>query len=457
MDSQDNAFPPKKYYFARLPIELQTQIFTECISQPFGQLMDEHQAPQVLVSVCKDWRDLAYSTSSLWSSFQVHFGTWTLNFKDPEGDAVLLSRMKLWLRRSGNHFLSVKLLYEPPMPFPRDRKLSRFPEEALALLVQHSSRWRDIELAIPSACFTPLLQSTSELHFPLLNTLILDPTHLPPPYRSEPLDACTLASNCGQLTKLHINLEAGRSLTLDDCRSILSQNPNITSCTLYVQCEGSPTPTAEKLSLPVLSELHLMVYSNRVMVESYPERALTAFLGGLDLYMLKYLHIDWLLNTNRQAWSSSHPAFISFLEPLKPTLESLRLGYVPMSEAQVMECLRAVPFLTFVELLFTFGEEPDGPAITDRLWRGLTFVGGDEVNGGYTPGTLLPLLQSMKLQCHGSGCSEKELVRFVNSRADMESLEFRSLVLRTAMPVLRMEKFEQEVSRWRSRGIEVRT
>ncbi|GAV99715.1 hypothetical protein LENED_001193 [Lentinula edodes] len=85
-------------FILRLPIELQTQIFIECASYPYGQLMIEHEVPQVLLLVCKYWRDLAYATSRLWSSFEIHFGTWEQNFKGTEGDARILSRVRLFAR-----------------------------------------------------------------------------------------------------------------------------------------------------------------------------------------------------------------------------------------------------------------------------------------------------------------------------------------------------------------------
>jgi hypothetical protein len=464
MNSQDNVyFGHRKCYILRLPVELQTQIFMECLPQPFGQLMDQYQAPHVLLSVCKGWRDIVYATSSLWSSFEAQFGTWTLNFKDPEGDAVLLSRMKLWLRRSGNYPLSVKLLYELPVPLPRDKILSRFPSEALTLLMQHSARWRHIELSIPSPCLVPLLKQTSELHLPALDSLVLTP--LPAStFRSEPLDLRTLVSNCGQLTKLNVNLAAGQALNLDDCATILSQNPHLTSCTLYAQCTFSGSSAAERLILPALTEFHLLVFSNDgSLPESLHETALTSFLGGLELYALKSLHIEWFLNTSQRGWSSSHPGFVSFLESLNPKLETLRLGYLPLSEEQVIDYMKALPSLTSVELLFGLGEDSEGPAITDSFWKALTL--SDRTQGGYNQdyasGTLLPRVQSMNIQCHGSGCSDRELVRFIDSRADPELQEaqfefrFRSLKLRTQVPVLRAENMNREISDWYGKGIEI--
>ncbi|KIK65686.1 hypothetical protein GYMLUDRAFT_365884 [Collybiopsis luxurians FD-317 M1] len=446
MKSQNVAcFRHNKCYFARLPVELQTQIFLDCVPQPFGSLMDGNQAPQVLLSVCKNWRDVAYSTSSLWSSFEVRFGTWALNFKDPGGDAVLITRMRLWLCRSRNYPLSVKLTYEPGMPFPQHKSLSRLPVEALTLLVQHCARWRHVQLSMPNAFLAPL--GASDLHLPLLNTLILNPSRLSSIW-SETLDVRGLVSNCGQLTRLHVNLQAGRSLTLDDCLVILSQNPNLTACTLYTQCsfEGSHTiisaADSETLVLPALSELHLILYSNQSQPESFPETALANFLGRLELYDLKSLHIEWLLSTNGRAWTYSHPAFVTFLESLKPSLETIRLGYLPYSEAQLIDCLEALPFLTNVELLFGFAEEAEGSTITDTFWNALTLG-------------LLPLVQSLNVQCHGCGCSEQEVVRFIDARADAELQQFRSLTLRTQVPILRMDSLQQEITHWSKRGIEV--
>ncbi|KAJ3734492.1 hypothetical protein DFJ43DRAFT_1152170 [Lentinula guzmanii] len=447
----DNArYGHNKCFILRLPIELQTQIFTECASRPYGQLMDARAAPQVFLLVCKYWRDLAYATSSLWSSFELHFGTWPLNFEDPEGDAPILLRMKLWLRRSGNYPLTVKLQYKPSMSTSRD-ETSRFPTEALTLLMQHCKRWREIELSMPNPCLTPLIRAAHELDFPLLSSLILNPL---PSTHSESLDFRDFSSNCGRLTHLHTNLEAGRMLTLDECGIILAQHPNLISCTLYAQCifDGSSQAagSADKFNLPALTEFHLMVHNNSGYTPDTslsPEAALTTFLGRLELCVLNVLHIEWLLDGNRALWTTSHPSFVSFLETIEPTLEILSLGYLPLSDEQLIDCLRAVPYLTSLELLFSLGEEPEGPAITDKLFRALTLN-----TKSVKSDNLLPMLQSLTLQCQGDSCSEEETIRFLASRAEEELHALQVLKFHTQVPILRNDTLQ---SRWSESSIKL--
>ncbi|KAJ4472082.1 hypothetical protein J3R30DRAFT_1029332 [Lentinula aciculospora] len=434
-----------KCFISRLPIELQTQIFSECASQPYGQLMNEHEAPQVLLLVCKYWKNLASATSSLWSSFEAKFGTWALNCRGPKGDALILSRMRLWLHRSGNYPLSVKLVYQPPTSISRDGMFYCFLTDVLMLLVQYCTRWHDIELSIPHACLAPLLKATPGLEFSSLSSLVLN---LNPSVHSESLDVRTFASNCRQLTRLHLNLEAGRALTLDDCGVILTQHPNLNSCKLYAQClfDGSTQAlghATDRFILPALSDLHLMVYSppSHASDDSpSPEAALMAFLSQLELHVLTYLHIEWLVDEDQSLWNSFHPHFVSFLDTLEPTLETLSLGYLPIAEEQLLDCLRAVPHLISAELLFSLGVEPNGSAITDELLRALTLTSGM----GETT-ALLPFLQSLTLQCHGSGCSEQVLVRFVDSRSEGELHTLRALKLQTQVPIVSEEILQ---SRW---------
>ncbi|KAH7869063.1 uncharacterized protein C8R40DRAFT_1177188 [Lentinula edodes] len=437
-------------FILRLPIELQTQIFIECASYPYGQLMIEHEVPQVLLLVCKYWRDLAYATSRLWSSFEIHFGTWEQNFKGTEGDARILSRVRLWLRRSGNYPLHVKLFYKPLAS--REGTLSRFPSEMLVLLMQHCSRWQDIELSMPSSCFAPLSSAAPALDLSSLSSLVLNSI---PSIHSEFLDVRNLASNCGKLTRLHINFESGRVLTLDDCGVIFAQHPNLSCCKLYAQClfDGSSEHSGhavDKFILPALSELHLSVYSRSshgLDNSSSPQTALTMFLNRLELYVLISLRIEWFVDNDRSLWTSCHPSFVTFLEAVEPTLETLSLGYLPLSEEQLIDCLRATSYVTSAELLFSLGEEIEGPAITDKLLRALTFICRSGSTSISEP--LLCMLQSLTLQCHGKGCSEQELVRFLNSRSDRQPHTLQTLKLQTQSPIL------SGGSRWIESGINV--
>ncbi|KAJ3713783.1 hypothetical protein C8R42DRAFT_683684 [Lentinula raphanica] len=457
---ESNPFEHDRCFINRLPIELLTQIFTECADPPSTRLTNEHGAPQLLLRVCKQWRDLAYATPSLWSSFEIHFGTWALNYNASEGDALALARMNLWLRQSGTHPLSVKLHYKPPISSLRHGSMLRFPMQALGLLLDHCSRWREIEFSMPNACLTPLIRQAPVLDFPLLNSLVLNPV---PSIPSESLDLRCIASNCAQLTRLHINFEAGRALTLDDCCAILARHSNLNSCTLYAQCVYyGETSDVNKLMLPALSEFHLLVHDNSgytTSVSSSPEAALTSFLDRLELYTLNSLHIEWLLDGDRKHWTTVHPSFVMFFETLKPTLETLCLGYLPLSEEQLIDCLRSVPYLTDLELLFSLGEDPEAsPVVTDKVLRALTLSKpGPEAEGGQGyANLLLPMLRGLTLQCHGEGCSEKEFVRFVDSRTEEELLHaLQTLKVHTQVPILREDASQFRWSNSRFKVIEI--
>ncbi|KAF7361285.1 F-box domain-containing protein [Mycena sanguinolenta] len=85
---------------ARLPLEISSQIFLQCLA-PF----DEHKlgarhAPLLLLSICNSWSTIALSTPGLWSAIPIYISC-------PRGSTQLL---QTWRRRAGNHPLSISLL-----------------------------------------------------------------------------------------------------------------------------------------------------------------------------------------------------------------------------------------------------------------------------------------------------------------------------------------------------------
>ncbi|KAK0469114.1 uncharacterized protein EV420DRAFT_9039 [Desarmillaria tabescens] len=132
----------------RLPVELLSEIFHWHSLSSNGVVnyngtfyafydVDVVKAgPWLLTHVCRYWREIATTLTSLWSSFIIR--SKLLGTKGP--DALL----QTVLRRSGQSPLSFEMwlsaLSSMEMPIPR----------ILALLAAHSTTWKDIELELPS-------------------------------------------------------------------------------------------------------------------------------------------------------------------------------------------------------------------------------------------------------------------------------------------------------------------
>ncbi|KAK7000412.1 F-box domain-containing protein [Favolaschia claudopus] len=83
---------------ARLPFEIQSQIFVGLITNSYDPIPDPEKVPLVLLGVCKLWRAVALSTPKLWAKIQME--------DLPRGpDYSELCRM--WLERAGSLPLSL--------------------------------------------------------------------------------------------------------------------------------------------------------------------------------------------------------------------------------------------------------------------------------------------------------------------------------------------------------------
>ncbi|KAJ7641713.1 hypothetical protein FB45DRAFT_361118 [Roridomyces roridus] len=56
---------------ARLPLEISSQIFVQCLPPGSPAVPDGHQVPMLLLNVCNAWTDIALSTTDLWT--KIHF------------------------------------------------------------------------------------------------------------------------------------------------------------------------------------------------------------------------------------------------------------------------------------------------------------------------------------------------------------------------------------------------
>ncbi|KAF8164818.1 hypothetical protein B0H34DRAFT_686757 [Crassisporium funariophilum] len=449
--------------FLSLPVELHVEIFSHCIP-PFPRF-DIREGPLLIARVCYAWRSLVLSTPRLWSSFAIEIqgsGT-SVSLQD----MYIVSTVKLWLERSRNYPLSIRVIHVPYGRIPDERSA-----QLLAVLIPEARRWRHVQLIIPAANMATL-QTCLPDGFPLLQTLTLQMRGL---WGSEPaLNISSMKIPWHQLTALDLQLEQIHMLTLDGGLDILGQAVNLLECTLNVHCSLDRRRIhGGTMLLPKLEMLHLILHggsSNNItnatgVLTDRPEACLTQFLNLLSVPKLRVLRLGWLVpgNGSQRSWSPTHSDFIAFLRRLAPTLQTLSLTYLPMGEAELIECLSQVPQVRHLELRFSLNDRGNDP-IADRFLAGCTLP---SVTPSATVGKrrrvqsescLVPLLEDISLQCHGELLTRHALLAFVDSRwlggsgGPGMRTKLKSFHLLTMHPV--SKEVEKRVRSWTIEGLDI--
>ncbi|KAJ6600462.1 hypothetical protein DFH09DRAFT_1302932 [Mycena vulgaris] len=142
--------------FPFIPFEIIAKIFLMCRNLALDKLSGYVEVLLNLSQVSQRWRTIAHNTGPLWTHIFLDFHT-TKSYN---------RRLKLaenvWIARSGSHPLSVNIRsYYPSSPNP-----------AIAFLVAHKSRIRDLTLHLPATHFHAFFQIAAR-SFPVLETVTL--------------------------------------------------------------------------------------------------------------------------------------------------------------------------------------------------------------------------------------------------------------------------------------------
>ncbi|CAA7270740.1 unnamed protein product [Cyclocybe aegerita] len=455
--------------FDSLPIELQVEIFSHCLP-PFPHF-DVNEAPLLIARVCGAWRSLVLSTPKLWSSFEIEVtgsGT-SISLRDFH----VLSTMKLWLARSKSYPLTVRVIQVPVTRIadPRSAQL-------LAVLIPEARRWRHVEFVIPAANVIPL-RSLLPSEFPILQSLTLQMKGL---WNSEPTwDLLAQSLPWNQLTSIDLQVENNHLPTLDQCLDILSQAENLKNCTMNISCTMNRERVRwESVSLPSLETLHLVLQGSNpgtpLPANVNAAASLVEFLDLLSAPNLQTLGLAWLLpSSGQQTWSSSQPEFLSFLRRTSKTLRVFSLAYVPLSDMELMECLKVVPQVRELDLRFSLSDQEHDP-ITDTLFRACTHVASEPSSSSSSSEgrkrlyqsqrhtseeTLLPQLNRANIQCSGERYTNPALLAMIQSRWRRfgPSVARTGVMSLTHFHMLSMKPAVAEISKrvkaWSTEGLDV--
>ena len=375
--------------FTLLPRELKAEIFLHSLSNERPPIIGNSSPSSALLRVCKDWRNIALLTPRLWNCFQVVFDGAT-DVKHTSSDQ-LLSTVSLWVSRSADTSLSVTLAYIPPSA-TRGR-FNAAVQAVLALLLNCSHRWECIRLIVPGMTLSPFIESAPH-DMGRLQTLDLD---LQGEWCASPFKVQKLGFDWSQLTELNLSLETGSILTLDECWDILSQASSLVECSMNAECVFHERTDADVLPL-ALHRFHLTL-QGKITGQATP---LVAFLQSLNLPLLSDLCLRWLVRETI-IWEETHSAFVIFLTSLLPSLEVLHLAYLPVSEEQLLQILRCVPFLHHLILQFSMSSDHIG----SRFFKAFSSSLDDP---------FLPHLRRLHIESSGVSWSSQALVKALDSR-----------------------------------------
>lgn len=243
---------PRLSLIRHFPPEILSEIFLYSIFDDKGFTLNWEaksrecgRAVRQLTSICSRWRNVALSTSRLWSS-----PSFFLYTKTTEAEAEF---MRSWLRRSGRQPLSIELHgdwdWDPKWEELLSPKVTTTMHNIIAMLAEHAERWRCVNFEIPYnlwlglrgvqnrlTCLRSLtigIRDNYRRFFPSIGIFVVAPlmTSLTMSCTSGldftfPWAQLTSFSNCSDFTGLEFNI--------DHCYDLFYGAPNLVKCQLFL-------------------------------------------------------------------------------------------------------------------------------------------------------------------------------------------------------------------------------
>ncbi|KAK7014276.1 F-box domain-containing protein [Favolaschia claudopus] len=235
-----------KYPVLTLPNEIVSEIFQHYLpTYPEPPEFFEGLSPTTLTQICRQWREIAFSTPALWRAIDLR----PINASLEAANKLA----PLWLERSGHLPLSI---------YGTDAK-GLFP--AFSASIPHCARWEHLHLSLDN----PSNLKALDVATPLLRTLTLYINHktvsAPHQFQYAPLLRSVVLEDChspsvilpwSQLTSLALMCMYTREFP-----PILRQTSNLVHCTLLMR-GGDPLGNGPDYDDITLSRLETLVFES---------------------------------------------------------------------------------------------------------------------------------------------------------------------------------------------------
>ncbi|KJA17349.1 hypothetical protein HYPSUDRAFT_1023963 [Hypholoma sublateritium FD-334 SS-4] len=337
---------PLRVDLLNLPADVIAQIFCEaCRPIPNDQDWTRQFYPLWLGRFCRAWRQIAWSTSELWTTIVVRTrckGIVPPNYPNQ------LELLEQWVERTKGRKLDI--LFDDSSELPAFLFSAPSPASLLQVLVSHSERWESIELHFPKiwneiSPFTPAQPlSLPNLRSVTLRSELYGENNPPPPQNF------TLAPLLRNLEFSHISVERIAFIILPPSRKIIRLT--LTSCSaLSLRGFCKKFPHLQEVTFASTEAGLLHHPPNTVLHERLSSLTIksavnyTFFFNQLTLPSLKQLNIEL---GRPLAYTQE---LLPFLERSACMLTTLTLKGPITREYDLIELLQGIPSLEVLHLV----------------------------------------------------------------------------------------------------------
>ncbi|PPQ67771.1 hypothetical protein CVT25_009076 [Psilocybe cyanescens] len=372
---------------AQLPPEIMTEIFRLVCHAP--EEGGKSITPLFFGRICKEWRDIAWSTPLLWSTLSLH-----ISQKTYRSQAHLL---KDWLLRAQISPLYIKLTTD-------DEHESTFCSlrSIMDVLATRSKYWHSLDTILPPQCHDILIDN----HFSTLTSLSVRPPKGTISTFSEPPNMFLSAPKLRDVDLSGYNFSAmvlpwgqlrrfkTQFLTVGECLKILQRSPNLKEC--HLENVYSPELFPASITNPLESHLESL---DVTLIKA----GAVSLLESVTLPSLCALRINYSL-----PGSFILPVISSLVMRSGCNLRRLYIEKQGFHDDDLISCLEAVPSISHLRLI-VLGDGVDSST-------GLTAKLAAMLHPSYqSGGPLLPNLTCLEYQGRVY-CDEGSLISMLSER-----------------------------------------
>ncbi|KDR73016.1 hypothetical protein GALMADRAFT_281210 [Galerina marginata CBS 339.88] len=403
---------------SQLPQEILTEIFR--LASHSSEDGPRSTTPLFFGGICKEWRDIAWSTPLLWNSVSLHVSRRT------HGSQVHLLRD--WLLRANSSPLYIKLTTD-------DEHESIFCSlrAIMDVLVARSAFWYSLDCLLPPQCHEVLKSN----QFPMLTSVSIRPPKGTISTFSEPPNMFLSAPKLLNVDLSGYNFPAmvlpweqlqrfkTQFLTVGECLKVLRRSPNLKEC--HLESVYSP----DLLSSPTMNPLHSeLEYLEVTLIKG----AAISLLDSITLPSLCDLHI---------VYSGPGGFLLSAISSLvlrsSCNLQRLHIEKQNFHDDDLIPCLDAMSSLSHLHLTVLADGIHPSMGLTTKL---VTMLQPSHQSGP----PLLPNLHTFeyrgRILCDGHSLVSMLSERFHAKQADASKLECPPVVRLTAARIISPAAFD---------------